>query len=393
MTLDRGRPVEIRDRRLQPLARDACEERDEAALALVGIRRGGDTGLGEDSRRDPVLGREPGMERLRHGAELALGAGGETGGEAERGGGLRGVEAEQPGASRSRRGRPQGRRGVPALEVVGHVQRLAEPGHDLDAHDERIHAGRAVGAAFLTQRKQGGHQYGADVGVADLQHIVVVERMGRRAVDQRSPGCREPVRRAGDDRATRTPPRHRVIGRARGGVGRPRQHAGRGIHEGAACPAPRFLAPRLWRLGDPVPQPERGAGRTIRRRSARHRPSPLALGRADGTRWRRGRNRAEEERMTVLVLVRALAKPGKGADVVDMLTPFVGEDTEMEGCSRIEMAIDATDPDRILLLEEWTSAEAHKANLAALEAASGLDDFLALLAEDPVRTYYAPLDG
>ena len=394
MTLDRGRPVEVRNRRLQPLVRDACEERDEAPLALVGVRCGGDTGLGEDSRRDPVLGREPGMERLRHGAELALGAGGETGGEAERGGGLRGVEAEQPGASRSRRGRPQCRRGVPALEVVGHVDRLAEPGHHLDAHDERIHAGRAVGAAFLPKRQQGGHQCRTDVRVADLQHVVVVQRMGCRAVDQRSPGCREPVRRAGDDRAaTRTPPRHRVIGRARGGVGRPRQHAGGGIDEGAACPAPRFLAPTPRRLGDPLAELDRGAGRVIRRRSACHRPSPLALSRADGTPWQRGRNRAEEGRMTVLVLVRALAKPGKGADVVDMLTPFVGEDTEMEGCSRIEMAIDATDPDRVLLLEEWTSAEAHKANLAALEAASGLDDFLALLAEDPIRTYYAPLDG
>ena len=97
--------------------------------------------------------------------------------------------------------------------------------------------------------------------------------------------------------------------------------------------------------------------------------------------------------MAVLVLVRAAAKPGKGKEVTDMLAPFVGEDTGMDGCSRIEMAVDATDPDRVVLLEEWTSAEAHKANLAALEAASGLDDFLALLAEDPVRTYYAPLDG
>ena len=96
--------------------------------------------------------------------------------------------------------------------------------------------------------------------------------------------------------------------------------------------------------------------------------------------------------MTVLVLVRAVAKPGKGAAVVEMLTPFVGEDTGMEGCSRIEMAVDATDADRIFLLEEWTSAEAHKASLAALEAAGGLDDFLALLAEDPVRTYHASLD-
>ena len=96
--------------------------------------------------------------------------------------------------------------------------------------------------------------------------------------------------------------------------------------------------------------------------------------------------------MAVLVLVRAVAKPGKGADVVDMLAPFMGEDTGMEGCSRIEMAVDTADPDRILLLEEWSSAAAHKANLAALEEAGGLDDFLALLAEAPVRTYYAPLD-
>ena len=97
--------------------------------------------------------------------------------------------------------------------------------------------------------------------------------------------------------------------------------------------------------------------------------------------------------MAVLVLVRARAKPGKRAAVVEMLAPFVGEDTGMDGCSRIEMAVDATDPDRIILLEEWTSAEAHKAHLAALEAAGGLGDFLALLAEDPVRTYHVPLAG
>ena len=96
--------------------------------------------------------------------------------------------------------------------------------------------------------------------------------------------------------------------------------------------------------------------------------------------------------MAVLVLVRAAAKPGKGKEVTDMLAPFVGEDTGMDGCSRIEMAVDATDPDRVVLLEEWTSAETHKANLAALQEAGGLDDFLALLAEEPVRTYYAPLD-
>ena len=96
--------------------------------------------------------------------------------------------------------------------------------------------------------------------------------------------------------------------------------------------------------------------------------------------------------MSVLVMVRARARPGEGAALVEMLAPFVGEDTGMEGCARIEMAVDAADPDRVVLLEEWTSAEAHKANLAALEEAGGLDDFLALLAAPPERTYYAPLD-
>ena len=96
--------------------------------------------------------------------------------------------------------------------------------------------------------------------------------------------------------------------------------------------------------------------------------------------------------MSVLVMVRARARPGKGQEVVDMLAPFVGENPGMEGCSRIELAVDAGAPDRIVILEEWTSAEAHKASLAALEEAGALDDFLALLAEAPVRTYYAPLD-
>ncbi|MCY4405509.1 MAG: antibiotic biosynthesis monooxygenase [Rhodospirillaceae bacterium] len=95
--------------------------------------------------------------------------------------------------------------------------------------------------------------------------------------------------------------------------------------------------------------------------------------------------------MSVLVMVRATAKPGTGQDVVDMLAPFVGENPGLEGCSRVELVVDAVAPDRLIIIEEWTSVEAHKASLAALEEAGALDDFLALLAEAPLRTYYAPL--
>ena len=96
--------------------------------------------------------------------------------------------------------------------------------------------------------------------------------------------------------------------------------------------------------------------------------------------------------MSVLVLVRATAKPGKRQEVVEMLAPFVGENPGLEGCLRVELAIDAVGPDRLMIVEEWTSAEAHKASLASLEEAGALDDFLALLAEAPVRTYHAPIE-
>ena len=96
--------------------------------------------------------------------------------------------------------------------------------------------------------------------------------------------------------------------------------------------------------------------------------------------------------MSVLVLVRATAKPGKGQDVVDMLAPFVGENPGLEGCSRVELVVDAVAPDQLIIVEEWTSVEAHKASLAALEEAGALDDFLALLAEAPLRTYYSQVD-
>ena len=144
----------------------------------------------------------------------------------------------------------------------------------LDADDEGIHARPAVGAALLAQRQQGRHQHGADMGVADLQHVVIVQRMGRRAVDQRRPGRRQPMRRTGDHGAPRTaraPARDAAKGRAGRGIVRARQHAGGGVHEGAARPPLRVPAPRARRLGDPTAEPPGGTGRGLRLRETRHR--------------------------------------------------------------------------------------------------------------------------
>ncbi len=97
--------------------------------------------------------------------------------------------------------------------------------------------------------------------------------------------------------------------------------------------------------------------------------------------------------MTVLLVVRLTAKPGKGAALKELILPYVGDGGGIEGCSGIELAVDAGAPDRLLILERWTSVEAHKTHLAALQDAGGMDALLALVAEPPERSYYTQVPG
>ena len=97
--------------------------------------------------------------------------------------------------------------------------------------------------------------------------------------------------------------------------------------------------------------------------------------------------------MGVLLLVRLVAKPGQGGALRDLVLPFMGDGSGMEGCSGLELLVDAGEPDRLLIVEKWTTGATHKAHLAALTAAGGMDAILALSATDPGRTYYTQTDG
>ena len=63
-----------------------------------------------------------------------------------------------------------------------HVHRLTETRHDLDPDDKRIQAVFARGLSFFAKRQNCRHQHGADMCVGNLQHVIIIQRMGRRAI-------------------------------------------------------------------------------------------------------------------------------------------------------------------------------------------------------------------
>ena len=133
------------------------------------------------------------MHRLRHGAEIGLDAGGEGGGQRQRLGGPRPVEAEHVAGGGGDAECPHGGGRVPALIVVvevDRVQRAPQPDLGLDADDiggDQLLAGHrlAVRLAQLGQREQGRHQWRRMMSALGLVDVVVVERVRGHAIDQR----------------------------------------------------------------------------------------------------------------------------------------------------------------------------------------------------------------
>ena len=97
--------------------------------------------------------------------------------------------------------------------------------------------------------------------------------------------------------------------------------------------------------------------------------------------------------MSVLLLVRFVAKPGQGVAVRELLMPAMGDGSGIEGCQGLELMVDGGNPDLLLIVEKWTSVELHKTYIEALTASGGLDALLALLAEPPDRAYYSQVAG
>ncbi len=166
---------------------------EHAATALERVGRAGESAGGKQTGPHACLGGMPGVERLRHGAELLAVTGGLGGGDAEAMRGGHSLEPEQPDRDRRRGQRAGGPGHVPARVVVLGVERIAGPGGQLVAEGVRGEQVDAPAAAPLRQRRargvqrRGGMQNGGNVGVIEIQC------MAGDSVDERGVGDSQPV--------------------------------------------------------------------------------------------------------------------------------------------------------------------------------------------------------
>ena len=95
--------------------------------------------------------------------------------------------------------------------------------------------------------------------------------------------------------------------------------------------------------------------------------------------------------MNVTLLVRIEAKPGHGGDLADILKP-IPADNDIDGCLGMDVFANTASPDEVLILEYWSSIEAHKTFLAGLMEQGALDAMFSHAAE-VTRTYYVEAPG
>ena len=79
--------------------------------------------------------------------------------------------------------------------------------------------------------------------------------------------------------------------------------------------------------------------------------------------------------MSVTLLVRVRGKPGHGTALAGLLRP-VPADNDIDGCLGIDIFANTTNPDEVLILERWSSVEAHRTFLAGVIEEGGLDEMM-----------------
>ena len=95
--------------------------------------------------------------------------------------------------------------------------------------------------------------------------------------------------------------------------------------------------------------------------------------------------------MSVTLLVRIDAKPGHGSSITELVKPVPAEN-DIEGCRGMDVFTNAANPDEVLILEHWSSIEAHRTFLAGLMEQGALDAMLEHAA-NLTRTYYVEASG
>ncbi len=90
--------------------------------------------------------------------------------------------------------------------------------------------------------------------------------------------------------------------------------------------------------------------------------------------------------MSITLLVRIRGKSGHGEQISKLLEP-VPIDNDIEDCFGMDIFANTTNNDELLIVEKWSTIEAHKKFLSERIEAGDLDE-MSKHTEEVTRTYY-----
>jgi len=93
--------------------------------------------------------------------------------------------------------------------------------------------------------------------------------------------------------------------------------------------------------------------------------------------------------MSVIRINEFRAAPGKARAVRAFLTDVVEVIRAAPGCERVELLVAQGAEDRLAIVEQWTTVEAHQAAASRIPK-DQMAAFMPLIAEPPVGRYYDP---
>lgn len=95
--------------------------------------------------------------------------------------------------------------------------------------------------------------------------------------------------------------------------------------------------------------------------------------------------------MSVLAYIQIQAKQGRGKELINAFNDPLIRTREQSECLEARLFADTEDGDRLLLIEVWTSAEAHNAYVASLVTSGGLEPLMSLMAGPPTSAHFSEL--
>lgn len=90
------------------------------------------------------------------------------------------------------------------------------------------------------------------------------------------------------------------------------------------------------------------------------------------------------------VTVQFPCQPGKGKDMLEILSAALVETRAYDGCSSVEAFVNADDPDVVLLVEEWET-RGHHERYMAWRVENGMAELLQPILKGPLDSLY--MDG